>query len=69
VREPIEKVPILDLSSGYVQRGKDVMPQQGTKAPWVLRQNFVLDLLSSKLGDVTEGLVFDRPAEREPARR
>ncbi|HWJ62305.1 MAG TPA: NAD(P)/FAD-dependent oxidoreductase [Acidimicrobiales bacterium] len=69
VREHIEKVPILDLSSGYVQRGKDVMPQQGTKSPWVLRQNFILDLLSSKLGDVTEGLVFDRPAEREPARR
>jgi len=69
VREHIDKVPILDLSSGYVQRGKDVMPQQGTKAPWVLRQNFVLDLLSSKLGDVTEGLVFDRPADREPARR
>jgi cation diffusion facilitator CzcD-associated flavoprotein CzcO len=66
IRESIEQVPILDLSSGYVQRGKDVMPQQGTKAPWVLRQNFVLDLLSSKLGDVTEGLVFDRPAERPP---
>lgn len=69
VREAIEQVPILDLSSGYVQRGRDVMPQQGTKAPWILRQNFVLDLLSAKLGDVTEGLVFDRPADREPARR
>ena len=67
VREAIERVPILDLSSGYVQRGRDVMPQQGTKAPWVLRQNYVRDLLSSKLGDVTEGLVFDRPAERRPA--
>jgi cation diffusion facilitator CzcD-associated flavoprotein CzcO len=68
VREAINRVPILDLSSGYVQRGKDVMPQQGDRSPWVLRQNFVLDLLSSKLGDVTESLVFDRPAEREPAR-
>jgi monooxygenase len=66
IREDIEPVPVLDLSSGYVQRGRDVMPQQGTKAPWVLRQNYVRDLLSSKLGDVTEGLVFDRPAERAP---
>ncbi len=69
IRDTIDRAPILDLSSGYVQRGKDVMPQQGTKAPWVLRQNFVLDLLSAKLGDVTESLAFDRPADREPARR
>jgi hypothetical protein len=68
VREQIDRVPILDLSSGYIQRGKDVMPQQGTKAPWVLRHNYVLDLLSAKLGDVTEGLTFDRPAERTPER-
>ena len=68
IREAIEQVPILDLSSGYVQRGKDVMPQQGTRAPWVLRQNFVLDLLSAKLGDVTEGLVFDRPPVQDATR-
>ena len=67
IRDAIDRVPILDLSSGYVQRGKDVMPQQGTKAPWVLRQNYLLDLASAKFGDVTEGLVFDRPAERAPA--
>ena len=66
IRDAIERAPILDLSSGYVQRGKDVMPQQGTKAPWVLRQNYLLDLASSKFGDVTEGLVFDRPAVRTP---
>jgi cation diffusion facilitator CzcD-associated flavoprotein CzcO len=73
IREHIDRVPILDLSSGYVQRGKDVMPQQGTKAPWILRQNYVLDLVSAKLGDVTEGLTFDRPArptaDRELATR
>ncbi|MCU1370044.1 MAG: ethA [Ilumatobacteraceae bacterium] len=69
LRDAINRVPILDLSSGYVQRGKDVMPQQGDRSPWVLRQNYVLDLLSSKLGDVTESLDFDRPAPREHARR
>ena len=28
----------------------------------MVRQNYVLDLLSSKLGEVTESLTFDAPA-------
>jgi len=61
VREVLEPRPILDLSSGYVQRGVGLMPQQGTKAPWIIRQSYLPDLLSSKLGDVTESLDFDAP--------
>ena len=64
VREDIQPEPLLDLSSGYIRRSADVMPRQGSKAPWKLRQNFVLDLLSSKLGDVTESLHFDTVADR-----
>ncbi|WP_426572094.1 flavin-containing monooxygenase [Aquihabitans sp. McL0605] len=67
VHDLIEPRPILDLSSGYVQRGKDVMPMQGSRAPWVLRQNYVLDLLSSKMGDVTESLTFDSAPHAESA--
>ncbi|MEO8798524.1 MAG: NAD(P)/FAD-dependent oxidoreductase, partial [Polyangiaceae bacterium] len=29
--------PLLDVSSGYVQRALDQMPKQGSKAPWYIR--------------------------------
>jgi len=48
--------PLLGLTSGYVKRGADQFPKQGSKAPWVLRQNYLLDLLSlhfSKVDDDT----------------
>jgi cation diffusion facilitator CzcD-associated flavoprotein CzcO len=50
--------PLLALTSGYVQRATDVLPKQGVAAPWVLRQNYVVDLLSTRFGDVTRDMVF-----------
>ena len=35
--------PLLDLTSGYVQRAIDRFPQQGDRGPWRVRQNYVLD--------------------------
>jgi cation diffusion facilitator CzcD-associated flavoprotein CzcO len=53
--------PLLGLTSGYVQRAVDLMPRQGSKAPWVMHQNYVRDLLSLRLGKVDDGtLVFSR---------
>ena len=66
VLEDIEAEPLLDFTSGYITRGADVMPRQGSKAPWKLRQNFVLDLLSSKFGDVTESLHFEKAPSPSP---
>ena len=50
--------PLLDLASGYVLRGAGAMPKQGTKAPWVMRQNYVLDFVSTRFGDITRDMVF-----------
>lgn len=36
--------PLLDLASGYVQRSIKAFPRQGQRAPWLVRQNYVLDL-------------------------
>jgi monooxygenase len=59
--------PLLALTSGYVQRAADVLPKQGVAAPWVLRQNYVVDLLSTRFGDVTRDMVFTaRPIRRSP---
>jgi monooxygenase len=51
--------PLLGLSSGYVQRAADRLPRQGSKGPWYLRQNYVLDLLTMRLGPVDDrAMVF-----------
>jgi cation diffusion facilitator CzcD-associated flavoprotein CzcO len=49
-----EKMPLLDFSSGYVQRAAAGLPQQGTKAPWRLYQNYVLDLFTLRAGKIED---------------
>ena len=49
------------LVSGYVQRGLDKVPKQGTKAPWKLHENPLLDNLELRFGSVvTKELEFRR---------
>jgi cation diffusion facilitator CzcD-associated flavoprotein CzcO len=58
---PVETQPLLGLKSGYVQRGVHLLPKQGPKPPWVLRQNYLFDLVSLFLGPVDDGtLMFSR---------
>ena len=47
--------PILDLSSGYVLRAARSLPKQGREWPWVLRQNYPIELLTIRLGRVADG--------------
>ena len=55
--------PLLDLRSGYVKRAGDRLPRQGERAPWYLRQNYVLDLVSMTLGRVDDAAMrFSRRA-------
>ncbi len=59
----VEERPFLDFSSGYVQRGLSSFPKQGSKRPWKLDQNYVLDLLNLRFGGVDDGTIeFDGPA-------
>lgn len=51
--------PLTDLSSGYLQRGMQDMPQQGTKAPWRVHQNYFLDFMELRLKPIKgSGLRF-----------
>ena len=44
-RDPaVEEAPILDFTSGYVQRALHLFPRQGATLPWRLYQNYVRDL-------------------------
>lgn len=52
--------PILDLTSGYVQRAIDTLPKQGSQAPWLMRQNYFLDYATMRFSAVDEGMRFGR---------
>ncbi len=55
VAEPVEEVerrPLLDLRSGYARRSAALLPKQGTKGPWVTRQNYLLDMPAMRFGRV-----------------
>ncbi len=41
----------------------DRFPKQGTKAPWKLRQNYALDLMSLRYANLEDGVLrFTNPA-------
>jgi monooxygenase len=53
--------PLIDFSSGYIQRSIDQFPRQGAKKPWRLYQNYVRDLVSLRFGAVNDkALEFSR---------
>lgn len=53
VGDDMDDTPLLDLSSGYIQRALDELPKQAARKPWKLNQNYILDTLSLKLSPVT----------------
>ena len=42
--------PVIDFTSGYVQRALETLPRQGLKTPWRLHQNYVKDLRLMRYG-------------------
>ena len=55
--------PLLDFNSGYVLRAVDAFPKQSAKRPWLLRQNYLVDLLNLKFRPIEDGtLAFSRAA-------
>lgn len=66
----ITERPFLDFSSGYVQRALGALPKQGSKKPWRLNQNYVLDIMGLKFGAVEDGvMVFSNKVSAQPSHR
>jgi len=57
-REPayMERRSVIDFSSGYVKRAEGVLPMQGARDPWRVRQNYLLDRLAMRLSRIDEDL-------------
>jgi len=51
----VSAAPLIDLASGYVERAKDRMPKQGTRAPWRVHQSYLRDYRALKLDDLEDG--------------
>jgi cation diffusion facilitator CzcD-associated flavoprotein CzcO/predicted esterase len=49
--------PMLDFSSGYVQRAIDRLPKQGLVRPWRLNQNYLVDWLALRFGRIDDGVL------------
>jgi monooxygenase len=67
----VTEQPLLDFTSGYVQRSLDQFPKQGSKEPWKLRQNYAFDIRMIRRGPIDDGAMrFSgaapqaRPAEK-----
>ncbi|MFY9317812.1 MAG: NAD(P)/FAD-dependent oxidoreductase [Burkholderiales bacterium] len=53
----VTAVPWVDFSSGYIQRKLHLFPKQGSKAPWKLRQNYALDIMTLRFGRIDDGVM------------
>ncbi|MBA3455367.1 MAG: NAD(P)/FAD-dependent oxidoreductase [Deltaproteobacteria bacterium] len=54
-RDPsVKQAPLLDFTSGFVQRSIDRFPRQGTTVPWKLYQNYPLDLAMLRYANVED---------------
>lgn len=66
--EDLEVQPILDFSSGYVQRALDYLPKQGATPPWQNYQNYFRDMMSIRYGKIDDGHLKLAKAGEFPSR-
>jgi hypothetical protein len=64
----LEPRPLLNLTSGYVQRAAADLPKSASKAPWLIRQNYIRDLITMKFSRLRDGILeFSKAAPIERA--
>jgi cation diffusion facilitator CzcD-associated flavoprotein CzcO len=63
----IVEVPLLTFNSGYVLRSLDQFPKQGSREPWKLRQNYLIDLRKVRRAPIEDGAMrfYAAPARAE----
>jgi cation diffusion facilitator CzcD-associated flavoprotein CzcO len=53
----LESRPLLNLTSGYVLRAAANLPKQAAREPWVIKQNYIFDMLMMKLSRMNDGVL------------
>jgi cation diffusion facilitator CzcD-associated flavoprotein CzcO len=58
----VKELPLIDFTSGYVQRSIDQLPRQGSVPPWKLYQNYALDTALLRYAPLRDrAMEFSRP--------
>jgi monooxygenase len=66
----LAELPLLGLTSGYVQRAAHLFPKQGARFPWQVHQSYIRDYRAMKLSGVDDdALVYSNPAPPASAER
>jgi monooxygenase len=60
VKGDLRNEPLMDFTSGYVQRDLATLPRQGHRKPWKLYQNYLLDLMTLGYRSVSDNMEFTR---------
>ena len=61
---PMKEKPTFDLKAGYIQRAPHALPRSGTRRPWHVRHNYVLDVIDHRFDRIEESMVFGRAPVR-----
>ncbi|BBY28815.1 flavin-containing monooxygenase [Mycolicibacterium sediminis] len=64
---PVEEKPTFDLDAGYIKRAPHALPRSGSKRPWHVRHNYVLDIVDHRFDRIEESMVFGRAADQVTA--
>ncbi|OBK74300.1 NAD(P)/FAD-dependent oxidoreductase [Mycobacterium sp. 1274761.0] len=58
--KPMAEKPAWNINAGYVQRSLHALPKSGTRRPWNVRHNYVLDAIDHRFDRIEESMVFGR---------
>lgn len=56
----MKEKPAFDLQANYIQRAPHALPRSGTRRPWHVRHNYVLDVIDHRFDRIEESMVFGR---------
>lgn len=57
--------PIVDFTSGYIQRALPHLPKQGEDRPWFAHQNYVRDVMDIRFGNLEDGVLKFRQKAKQ----
>jgi cation diffusion facilitator CzcD-associated flavoprotein CzcO len=53
----LDSKPLLDLTSGYIQRAAPNLPKQSSTKPWFIPQNYLTDVFLMKMRRIDDGIL------------
>jgi hypothetical protein len=66
VPEDIQEEEFLPLDSGYMKRARHILPKNGSRRPWRVYQNYLMDMLLTRFGRVRDRHLSFDPGPKRP---